>query len=106
MKQSSVDTYTPGPWCVEKKIHRTRSGSVSSVTHLYVKSSAGSDVCNLYGIYEEGRANGNLISAAPEMLKALEKCLDVLTEMEGETGGKMSEAELVRAALKKARGQS
>jgi hypothetical protein len=59
--------HTPGPW----KLHRLWSDDVVDST--------GSLIVSAYGDYEspETQANARLISAAPELLAALEALLDI-----------------------------
>jgi hypothetical protein len=60
-----------------------------------------------------GEANARLIAAAPELLEALERCLDRMIQLgaedepvEGETIGPCSACQAARAAISKAKGLS
>lgn len=55
-----------------------------------------------YSVSEEGRANAQLISAAPELYEALQTCLDCLGDEFALPGDIIDDAE---AALAKARGE-
>ena len=64
-------THTPGPWTTER-LDNTES------TRYFVKSNK-SFVALVYDIYDKStKSNATLIAAAPELLKWLERAMDII----------------------------
>lgn len=90
--------HTPGNWWADEggHIHNDLIGTVK------VAKVSGANA-------EEARANARLISAAPELLDALEKLLPMMVEWHEEFPGHVGDNELVlmrdaSAAIRKAKG--
>ena len=99
------DTFTPGPWVVE------RSSEKSGWSGISVRAPSGAYLANLvFQLTENERANARLIAAAPALLEALRECV---TDNPGaacyNTGKKTRRLEaindIVRAAIKAATGE-
>jgi hypothetical protein len=63
-----MNKFTPGPW------RYTNKGRRAQISKL-----GGNQVCMLWNC-PETESNANLIAAAPDMLEALEKVLEVMAE--------------------------
>ena len=64
------DTFTPGPWVVE------RSSEKSGWSGISVRAPSGAYLANLvFQLTENERANARLIAAAPALLEALRAAL-------------------------------
>lgn len=91
--------HTPGPWVLD-------GHNLSSIIHC-VKERGNPEAKHLCGDYEtiarcedeNWKANARLIAAAPDLLEALEMCLDCLAE-----NGVKEAQEKARAAIEKATG--
>lgn len=108
--------HTPGPWFADLHNERRDGGRF----YVFVTAAGLVPICAVtsgvegYG-RDEGRANANLIGAAPELLEALEKIAEA-TSAEDDAGenyrwddreGALDYAfATARAAIAKARGQS
>ena len=102
-------THTQGPW-------KVTAGIVDN-PRLIVEDDIGNPVCamplrGVYGDTVKMTANAHLISAAPEMYEALQAILPYVPISSASEGGAVARsgnviaADKVRAALKKARGES
>ena len=96
--------WTPGPWVY--------TGRNAPARHIR-SASSNSNIGTVY-ICKQARANGNLIAAAPELVEALEKNAESLSDMLEAFGNMMREDEFTfhkgrveraRAALAKAYGE-
>ena len=88
-------THTKGPWTVAK---------LSGDKDIFIDTACGLSIGSLYSVEvgtEETQANARLISAAPEMLAALEDCLNFITAKDDEAQDFKDE---VRQLIKKAKG--
>lgn len=56
------------------------------------------------GDHDESAANARLIAAAPDLLEALERCLNFIENTESEIGETLPCGEYARAAIAKAKG--
>ena len=78
-----MSEHTPGPWFMRVNRHRDTNGSkwgwVDSNNSGSQRPPAGVNVCWTEG--ETSHANSRLISAAPELLEALEKCVFLLSSI-------------------------
>lgn len=94
--------HTPGPWGTHDGAEVwPMEGKTSFVTLARVVGPWSDS--QWYGSVEEGRANGRLIAAAPELLAALRDCVEVLESIEiGEAAFRCEAA--ARALLKKIEG--
>ena len=120
---SDLNKFTPGPWAV---INRTGvfselgaesgDGAKADPTDGWTIADCSAGCTLLNGDYVElgfavQQANAKLIAAAPDMLEALEAILPFVPRTSASEGGasKYSEnvkaADMVRAAINKARGQ-
>jgi hypothetical protein len=107
-----MSTHTPGPWNVEDYYHVRDNRDGLTIVHngnnqcrfiadlLPLADDNGTMDCNVY-------ANARLISAAPDLLEALQNLLEApdlnLDELENETVMLMQNA---KAAIKKAKGEA
>ena len=103
--------HTPGPWkwCVDDDPKREIDISTYEAPGYYDNPILfGSDGEEIVGCDEywsiNGTANALLVAAAPDLLFALEKCENQLSEFEG-GGAFRYELELARTAIAKARGK-
>lgn len=101
---SDLNKFTPGPWVVSKD---------DSEIEKFVVAARGT-VCEVFESFTEDSVWGNafLISAAPDLLEALEMAEAMLCRLEpiidrGEDDSISVESEILfaRAAISKARGQ-
>ncbi len=94
-------THTPGPWTHYDDCHDT--------TRRHEIVARGKTIARIYctrGDEEADRANARLIAAAPVMLDAMVYALPVLDlAAKKNFPGAINSADVVRAAIKKARGQ-
>ncbi|MFU7023757.1 hypothetical protein ACM75T_30090 [Pseudomonas aeruginosa] len=88
--------HTPGPWCQDKWGSLMTEGGQDVLLRGITTISAGSDER-----IAEAEANTRLISAAPELLEALEACVARITE-EVADAEFLDEVEQARAAIAKA----
>lgn len=114
---SDLNKFTPGPWVRSSESPKIiMSGSFIDGHDGYIIGSVtGDDNSGYYASEEEAAANADLMIAAPDLLEALEALeailpfIPVTTASEG-GAAKYSEnvkaADMVRAAIAKARGQS
>ena len=95
-------SHTPGPWKFDE-----RSAEVGPISDLDDQTfGMVLQLCDVYG--DNKKADGHLISAAPDLLAALKLCDEAMTwEIGGEPlGTLMLEARnKARAAIAKARGE-
>ncbi len=61
-------THTPGPW------------KVKSGTEVYARETPIADAWTFSSSIKVGKANAKLIAAAPDLLEALEACLEALPQ--------------------------
>lgn len=96
--------YTPGLWTVNL---------IRNISSFSVLDTAGR-VIACVGFKsrsrEDAKANSHLITAAPDLLTALElaysKCENAINDMEGESYLSEDDKAIIKAAIAKARGQS
>jgi hypothetical protein len=93
-----MTAHSPGPWLTDTKIVRS-CNSDSDIARVYCHSQSD----------ESYIANAHLIAAAPELLAALEKCLEYIPGSEVRSwppGFKLKEDSLrmARSAIAKAKG--
>lgn len=93
--------HTPGPWVGE-----TAKSHGANITIYGTEAGDAVDVCDVVyrGDETQVEANAHLIAAAPDMLEALEAALAYLV-MAGTDHAEPTRA-TIRAAIKKARGES
>ncbi|MFU7875094.1 hypothetical protein ACSLV1_09250 [Pseudomonas aeruginosa] len=91
-----MSKHTPGPWCQDKWGSLMTEGGQDVLLRGITTISAGSDER-----IAEAEANTRLISAAPELLDALEACLARITEEVADSEF-LDEVEQARAAIAKA----
>ncbi len=99
--------HTPGPWFVDRSSMVAGHESAEIRTSDCEQESA--LVATVYQQYGDVLANAHLISAAPELLKALEACLPwvdeyVCTGLHEGIGDRVA-SDKARAAIAKARGK-
>lgn len=94
-----MSKHTPGPWKVSD--HRHRNGEETfRIEHGHV----GEIVAFMESSANE--ADARLIAAAPELLKALERCNDALRNVHGARWFESNLGETTLAAIAKARGDA
>lgn len=105
--------HTPGPW----QWAASTAGTQDDVYHVGAEYEPHGDICTIAKQdpqQDGGRsralelANARLIAAAPELLEALEQCLQVACELGAEESRYPSDKKAVaiaRAALAKAKGE-
>lgn len=86
--------HTPAPWSYCGDFVRAGDG-----LYVIAQCYSGCDTGRA-----EARANARLIAAAPEMLAALEHCLNFIANTEGELGITLDSGDAARAAIAKAKG--
>ena len=99
-KQNDVQGHTPGPWDTVDGAILCKNVNAYGNFHI-ARFDRGDEP-----ITDEDRANARLITAAPDLLAALELCLpfvDAVRRMSGGDGD--ATAMQARAAIAKARGQ-
>ena len=99
-----MNKHTPGPWIAVRgyaywEVEPQRKGGERKPPYQ-IADTCSSDPANPDKGLQE--ANARLIAAAPELLEALENLLKV---HEGEGGTQYNAADIVRAAIAKARGE-
>lgn len=94
-----TDKHTQGPWKISKE---TTKGQFVTETHI---RAANDWHIALVGPCEVD-ANARLISAAPDLLAALEHAIRVCEASDDKTGLAFSILTQARAAIKKAKGES
>ena len=85
--------WTKGPWAAG------RDHEVYSVAEY-------SSVAMVLAVRDVGKANANLIAAAPDLAEALECCLGLLTGNMDGNWDLGDPVDMARAALKKAKGEA
>ena len=85
-------SHTPAPWFTE---------ATSKIGHFAVCDAEGFTVCNPSPM---GVANARLIAAAPELLDACARALDLLTDPDATDNDADIVTDILRAAFEKARG--
>lgn len=98
--------HTQGPWTVNSSdLERFKSNGGSIDIDAPDDISDGCCVAMAYG----GPANAHLISAAPDMLEALElvflKCVDAINDLDGDFYLSNDDKAMVRAAIAKTKGE-
>jgi N-acetylneuraminic acid mutarotase len=100
--------YTQGEWKVSGG---TTEGTIQCDPESSVCTKHGNEIARIFGkTIEESKANAKLIAAAPDMLEALQKAVEVIERMSDEysaiaghhasyTNG---EAKIIEGAIKKA----
>lgn len=58
------------------------------------------------GDHDESAANARLIAAAPDLLEALERCLNFIENTESEMGDTLECGDKARAAIARAKGEA
>lgn len=99
--------HTPGPWVstydeFDDEMHISTQDRVDS--HTIAIASVGVGYCG--PIESEQQANASLIAAAPDLLVALQRCLNFIEGTEAEFGEEFECGNLARAAIAKAEGRS
>jgi hypothetical protein len=95
--------HTPGPWDVYAGTMIEREGM------LLATVPESSQMCPPDGrdMFWETRANARLIAAAPELLEALEDCVESLSRLRNADGAyRVTCLQQVRAAIAKAKGKA
>ena len=106
-------THTKGPWGLDFRHKDTDrkdgNGSIIEVTRL--GDGCPQSICTIWTVSlhadnfdDEGRANANLIAAAPELLDALEMVRDYM-HAAGKHNDISPTCEVVHNAIKKAKGE-
>lgn len=100
-----MNKFTPGPWEVVADERYDPFFCADKIVGYDVKSSAGEVVGSegISGDSEINLANARLIAAAPELIEALEYCLDCLGDEFALPADCQNNA---RAAIAKARGEA
>ena len=80
--------HTPGPWEIFSNLEVSSGGKI---------------ICEMRGFKDEDDANGRLITAAPDLLEALENLADYVDERAGDN--ECRPLENARAAIVKAKGE-
>lgn len=97
--------HTPGPWKIEPEIYKfyfqITSGSDRKVASCHAGSSKHTDKQS-----DELCANAQLISAAPDLLEALQLCSAELFAKRGDKVGSMKHVNRAREAIRKATGEN
>jgi len=89
--------HTPSPWYTD-----TAGQGDITVTSTHDKHGSDQDVCEVYGASdEEQAANAALIAAAPDLLAALEACMD-MKEWDDSNGPEAAAYDRASAAIAKA----
>jgi hypothetical protein len=97
--------YTPGPW---RQAHVVSAYQTKRRVIIAAEESeyAGSPVCEVYGAEDDDCvANARLIAAAPELLEALQQCLQHIELDESMHGRPFGAGNVAREAIKKATGE-
>ena len=99
-----MSKHTPGPWFIGK------SDDLDQIHCIDAKTKSGLlEVCKVWGVKrdtredDQSKANAHLISAAPDLLEALENLLAV---REGKGGTRYDCDEIARSAIAKAKGET
>ncbi len=91
--------HTPGPW---------KFNGHERVLPVEGAQDGTNDICHVYGINHDRRANARLIAAAPDLLEAVEKFLEDADDrdevIDPETGEAYEDFKQLRAAVTKAKG--
>lgn len=107
-----MSKHTSGPWVVfDIDEHDGTLIGVTSRTAEHIDSDGdGADICSMenYGYFgfTQVRANARLISAAPELLEALETLTEFCHRYCAESSGKSLYVNNARAAIAKAAGET
>jgi hypothetical protein len=97
--------YTLGPW---RQAHVVSAYQTKRRVIIAAEESeyAGSPVCEVYGVEDDDCvANARLIAAAPELLEALQQCLQHIELDESMHGRPFGAGNVAREAIKKATGE-
>lgn len=86
--------HTPGPWVIGKHDHDV----------VMVDTASGTAICDVYGESDDRPANARLISAAPDLLEALETLKRVVSKMRHTLDDDDPALERAREAIAKAKG--
>lgn len=92
--------HSPAPWAIVDSV------PCSEIGYRAILDADGFTICDPSPM---GESNSRLISAAPDLLEALEKMLrehDALQLAENRTGDRWLAATVARLAIRKARGQA
>lgn len=96
-----MSEHTKGPW------HIGPETVLRPTMTIYSRPFGLGDICEVYPKGEEGKANARLISAAPELLEALEEVVAEATAYEARHGEmRRPWVRKARAAIAKAKGES
>lgn len=85
--------HTKGPWALTE-----------DSTHVTVRDAGGCAVYHETKRLDGAREISRMISAAPDLLEALEACLNFIENTESELGIILSCGDMARAAIAKAKG--
>lgn len=108
-----MNGYTKGPWKASFEIQ-----SDGSVEAFHITDSCGDSLlgacscCNGTYVQGDGKANANLIAAAPDLLEAAEKVIEMNRQHSEDQYGDPEKAEgwacvvILRAAIAKSRGEA
>jgi len=90
--------HTPGPWmpCGQGTVSHPVSGT--DITTEVIEAEGWGRIAEYFDYSNESQANFRLITAAPELLQALEQIVKI--------GGTTAETAIARAAIAKARGEA
>jgi len=66
--------FTPGPWEINGQMIWNPQEKVGNIAHVYCK---GVSENKLFDIDEMGQANARLIAAAPDLLEALKRYINI-----------------------------
>jgi hypothetical protein len=94
--------WTKGPW----RANKNRAITAGDATIGNACQSFGVTANGSFHVTEkDAEANANLIAAAPDLYKALDRCLNFIANTESEMGETLESGDVARAALAKARGE-
>lgn len=110
--------HTPGPWRVPDQTYRRHltvetSDKIDVFDGMVACPGSGGSVsytdtiCTLgWQGTPEWEANARLIAAAPDLLEALERCLNFIENTESEMGDTLECGDKARAAIARAKGEA
>lgn len=106
-----MSKHTPGPWVVDEKWPNTRFPSYMPISGAIGQPQEHRALANVVTAiggerYEEGEANARLIAAAPDLLKALERLVLMVSILPPAMDEPGSAIAISRAAIAKARGEA
>lgn len=107
---SDLNKFTAGPWFVSGQMTKYVEARIGAGLIQEIAACGPTDADGGYG--EQQHANARLVAAAPDLLEALEAILPFIPVTTASEGGaakysaNVKAADMVRAAIAKARGQS